>query len=182
MGREHKVKSETAIFAKMRAARVPPHAYSHSLESLKQTRLASVIRERRFDLGVGGLSSYLITPAAPTSKKVPVSVPMVCAVAAKELVLLGREVRYYTLAGLLMEIEAKEIWEVAGRGYFVIGDLGENTQHWQAKEWDTAQDVLLHHTSRGAGLILGDTGAVNAGYFSGDLTEALSMFDVMLVE
>lgn len=173
--------SDAAIIARMRAAGVPPHAYSHSLDkpALGASRFGAIIREKRFDLGVGGLVSYIIRNK-PKSKVKP---SLVAAVAAKELVLLNREVKFVYFAALMTVVRVGELsWLDFGKGYVVVPDLGENTQQWPANEWDYTQAVLLSHVNRGGGLILGDNGVTEGGWFNAGFIDALTIFDEIIVE
>ena len=72
--------SDVAILAKMHAARVQPHAFIHTLQTINQKSFAAVIREKKYDQGIGGVVSYLVVGKGKHSHS------LVCYVAAKELV------------------------------------------------------------------------------------------------
>lgn len=170
--------NDAAILAKMRAAHVPPHAFEHSLKTLRQLRFASILQEKRFELQGGGLESFIVRSG---KRKDAPHVSMVCAVAAKELVLMHKKVVYATLAGVVHDLKD---WSGvdAGQGYVVLADLGANTQNWTASEWETVQAYMLSHMSRGGGLILGDNGVVENGWLGAEMSQALTVFEEINVE
>lgn len=175
--------SDAAIIAKMRAAGVPPHAFMHSLDKLGQKQFANIVQKRLFDMGVGGLVSYLIrSESRPINTTKLRNVAMVCAVAAKELVLLGRTVTYIALPELIRAGRNDDDIDGRGRGYWVIPDLGGTIANWQPHEWETAQALMMSHINRGGALILGDTGVIEGGYFGIDLQNALTVFQTVRVE
>lgn len=170
--------NDAAILAKMRAAHVPPYSFEHSLKTLRQLRFASIIQEKRFELQGGGLESFIVRPG---KRKDAPHVSMVVGVVAKELVLLNRKVFCSTLAGTIHSLKEWQNID-AGHGYFVLADLGQNTQNWPAHEWESVQAYLLSHLSRGGGLILGDNGVIENGWLGAEMVQALSVFEEITVE
>jgi hypothetical protein len=175
------VASNGAVYTKMRTALIPAPALSESLVTLRQTTLVKEITEGRFAIGPEGLMSYLIQPS--TRKGAP-SVVRVCSVIAKELVLLNRQVRYTMVSELvkLSSSDADYSLSVAGSGYLVIGDVGENTKAWTAAQWEDVQAYLLQHLRRGGGLVIGDTGAVEHSLFNLDFFDAIDGFLTVKVQ
>lgn len=170
--------NDAAILAKMRSAHVPPHSFPHSLKTLRQLRFASIIQEKRFELQGGGLESFVVRPS---KRKDAPHVSLVAGVAAKELVLLNKKVFYGTLAGTILSLKDWANID-AGHGYFVLADLGQNTQNWPANDWDSVQAYLMSHLSRGGGLILGDNGVIENGWLGAELAQALTVFEEITVE
>lgn len=165
--------SDIAILAKMHLARVQPHAFIHSLQTINQKSFAAVIKEKKYDQGVGGVVSYLVTGKGKHSHS------LVCHVAAKELVLQSKKVFCTTLADLVLR-GGEEVLDRLGVGYIVLSDLGANTQYYTLAQWDDVQALLLSHLGRGGGLILGmpDAAAVE---FSYEFLDALAIFESILV-
>ena len=84
-----------------------------------------------------------------------------------------------TLADLVLR-GGEEILERVGTGYFVVSDIGDNTQFYTPAQWDDAQALLLSHLGRGGGLILG-TPDVALVKFSYEFLDALEIFENILV-
>lgn len=170
--------SEAAIYGRMRSAGVPPHAYDRSLIGLKQPRFAGIISGREYNLLEAGLVSYLVRSSGKPSSP---NVPLVCAVAAKELVLQRVSVQYLSYAELAGKVTTNW-WEGDWTGYVVISELGEQTTNWPKNVWDTVQSMLLSHISRGGAVIVGDTGALELGLFSEEFLNAIEVFEQITVE
>lgn len=176
--------NELAILARMRAAGVPPHAFQHTLLGMRQMRLAAAVKSKTYDLGHSGLASMIVHAVLDEAplKTVNHSPTLVCGVLAKELVLQGRKVIYGSLASMVHATKAPDAYESLGSGYLVIPDLGQNISRWEPREWEICQDTMRFHISRGGGLIIGDTGVIEGGYFGQEMLESLSLFDTYAVE
>jgi hypothetical protein len=178
------METDFAIVARMRLAHIPPHAYTTSLALSGQRRLSKIILEKQYDLGEAGFVSLVIRNGK--AKRGPVS--KVCAITAKELALQKCRVYYSTLPELILsrrhlaELHESNISEHVGKGFLVIGDLGDNIKDWSNAEWATVQAYLLTHLAKGGGLILGDNGASEKGLFCSDMVDALTDFSVVEVE
>lgn len=173
--------NDSNTLMRMRAAQIPPHAYESSAKSLKQSRMTFILEGGKYE--ENGFNISFLFEANPENRKPKCSVPMACSVFGKELVLRQKNVLWLDLAALVRASKnTEEIPLGVGRGFWVVGDIGENTQHWAKWEWDNAQSLLLSHLARGGALILGDTGAVDHGYYNMDMIDALSVFDEVRVE
>jgi hypothetical protein len=168
--------NESAILARMRAARVPPNAFPHSLKALKQNSLAAVVAEKKFDTGVGGLISYLVKGA----RKAHTSSSLVCHVAAKELVLQGCKVFCTSIPEIVQPSDGDEAPDKLGIGYLVVADIGANTQYCTPFQWYSAQAYLLSHISRGGGLIIG-VPDIDAVRFNAEFLDAMEIFENVAV-
>lgn len=176
------------ILGRMRASQIPPFAYTTTLKLEKQSNFAQIIEGKQFDTGPSGIVSYLVKYGARKRPGSP-SVTRVCAVAARELVLLRRKVYYTTIHELALALSMYErgldcifpLVERLGLGYIVIGDIGENIQARSAASWHDIQTFLNAHLSRGGGLILGLT-AIEHALFTHDLAEAVGAFQTVTVE
>ena len=171
--------NDANILMRMRAAQIPPHAYEKSMLTLDQRKFQGIISNKKYEHS-GFLMSYIVRPSTRESGSHTVST--VCAVAAKELVLQKKKVRYLDVPRLIKESKTDGGEFELGHGFWVIGDLGENTQHWPRNEWDTAQSYLLSHLARGGGLILGDNGASDLGMWGEEMLDSISIFDLVRVE
>ncbi len=182
------------IIARLRAAGVPTSSYTTTLKLLGQNILAGVIRDRSFELtcedGSMSLVNYLIssrgfdgsgagvdtvyTPRVPRRGAPPVV--RVCAVFAKELVLLRRTVTYMSLTDLAVysgDSGGAIQFADYGRGYIVVGDLS-SVPIRRPGEWDDTQNFLLRHMNLGGGLILGDYGSVPHTKMNGTFVDAIA--------
>lgn len=166
--------NDVSILAKMHAARVQPHAFIHSLKTLNQKSFALVVKDKKYDQGIGGVVSYWVTGKGKHSHS------LVCHVAAKELVLQNRKVFCLSVAELALRGSSEEVTERVGTGYLVVSDVGDNTKHYTPAQWDEAQAILLSHLGRGGGLIMGsaDTKSVEFNY---DFLDALAIFESVVV-
>jgi hypothetical protein len=176
--------SDIDILARLRAANVPVQAYEHSLHTLKQHRFSEIVAGQKFDMKEGGLVSYLVRHKGPL-KDGGAGIVRVCAVAAKELVLLRRAVAYNFIASIAAAIHDPELltdqMSALRKGYLVIGDVGKNVGELKNSDWQLIQALLLSHMNRGGGLIIGDTGVTNNGMWNADFLDALSIFDVIML-
>ena len=166
--------ADDIILARMRAARVQPHAFPSTLESINQKLLAKLVEDKRYTLGPGGLVSYLIAG----KRKAKVSPSTVCHVFAKMLVIQGKKVFCTSIAELAHRGEMEEVTERMGTGYFVISDVSENTKNCSPFEWDSVQALLLSHVGRGGGLIIGSANFQEVE-FGDDFLSALPAFEAI---
>ena len=168
--------SEDAMLARMRASRVPPHAYMHSMQTLGQRRFSEAIEKKRYDRGVGGLVSYLVVGGRKER-----TASLVAAVAAKELTVLNRKVKCVSLAELVSPRWGEDSDVKVGAGWLVVCDLGLNTAKCAPFDWEIAQSILLQHIARGGALILG-VQKMEDVMFGTEFQDALEIFDNMKVE
>lgn len=157
---------------------MPPHAYDQSLAKLRQARFANIIANKEYDLKEAGFISYVVRPSGRAGAP---NVPMVCAVAAKELVLSRMPTTYVSYAELAGKIVGNW-WESELNGYVVVSDMGMQPKHWPDSVWESVQSMLLSHISRGGAVIVGDTGALAEGLFGEEWLNAMTVFDEITVE
>lgn len=169
--------NDAAIIAKMRRANVAVHAYRQSLETLGQKRLAAYVGSKHYDIGVSGYASILINSSAEGADRVSA----ICNVLAKELVLRGVQVRCISLSSLF-RLATTDNWEPIEASILVVPSIGEELDHRPAKDWYDVQDLLLSHINRGAGVVLGNSGFIDAGRAGDELSDALTIFESFDVE
>jgi len=178
--------NDYAIIARMQQARVPPQCYEHSLESLGQSLFSETIRKKQFAWDDGQLTSYLVVDRRSEKQKgrttaASATVPRICGVVAKELVLLRQTVTYLSIPHLVWL--SKDTSDFAlGKGYVVVGAVDETSQAYPAQDWHDAQAILLSHFWRGGGLILGDVGAIEHGWLAREVVEALDVIQFIDVQ
>lgn len=175
--------NEAVILGKLRGAQIPTHAYSTSLKRENHTALSAVIANKGYSLGAEGYRSFRVF-AKVESKRTSAVVAKACALFAKELVLAGAKVKYvaatqmflWSRQMMLPQGLEDEKWFEIGKGFLVVSDLGESINNWTANEWDIVQQTILIHLSKGGGIVIGDTGALNSGLYNADMVNELAMF------
>lgn len=190
---EQKLARDRAIIARMQKAGIPPHSLKHTLVSIRQMRLASIVNEKGYIFEDGRLQSYYIVDDSPkamhrVSKQElarrarnherVVGASLVAAVLGKELVLHNQPVLSLTISGLIQL--ARDYTDfVVGNGFIVVCYMDEECQYYTKPEWADAQKLLLQHARAGGGLVLGDVGAVENGWLSHGMIDA---FEQRLLE
>lgn len=141
------------VLLRMRAAGVPPYAFPSTLKEMGKNcpplaRLASAVKTKEFKKGVAGLVSY----AFFGPRRV-----LTAATMAKELVLVGEQVRCTSALALAAEYRKQDWLPYAPEftGYLVIPDFAAGVKFQPSRDLQEVIDFLLAHIGAGGGLVLG---------------------------
>lgn len=141
------------ILLRMRSAGVPPYAFSSNLVEMGKTcqplaRLALALRAKGYQKGLAGFVSY----AFFGPRRV-----LAAATAAKELVLLGEQVRCTSALALAAEYRKQDWLPYSSEftGYMVIPDFSAGVKFLPPRDLQEVIDFLMAHIGAGGGLVLG---------------------------
>lgn len=155
--------SPAEVIRRLKEANIPRYASETTLvrENAQALRDTLVAKSYKSDVGMAGFH------IAPATRKDAASAraSRIAAVMAKELVLQGESVYFVTLAGFLREVRLQSystdyppihpvLTDMLGDGYLVISNFDDVTARPSQSVWLEGLDLLLTHSSRGAGLVL----------------------------